>query len=184
MLRRQSPICDTFAPMNIDADRFRQIVTTVFGNVEPGYRDERPGEERPGETDSPLSTEDAEEVLAIARLAVDVDHHEDPDELALFNSISDHLHALGKIPTSAKVPTTPWENDDAKVQLRAHGAKLKGKRAGALAYVIAYLLTVADLQLDEAESELADELRIAVGLDEDRAAELVAAVSQIVTPPA
>lgn len=153
--------------MDIDTGRFRKIVTTVFGA-----------------TDLALSKDDATAVLEIAQLAVDVDHHEDPDELELFNSVSREICALAKLATMPKIPTTPWENDEAKQQLRAYGAKLKGKPAGALAYVLAYLLTVADLQLDEAESELADDLRVAIGLDEARADELIAAVSQIVTPPA
>ena len=158
--------------MNIDAAQFTKIVDTVYERFAPGYRDSGGG----------LTPAEAELVVAIAQLAVVADRVEDRDELALFDQLAGHVYAHARIATTP--PTLePVEDDDQRLdQLRTHAAQLQGKAAGALAYSIAYILTISDMDLDPDEGEILDVLREALGLDEEQADDLLPAVSELLAP--
>ena len=78
-------------------------------------------------------------------------------------------------------PENTDEEDD--VRLKALAGKLATPAAGELAYAVAYLLTVADVQLAPEEDAIVESLRTALGIGEDRAAEIAATVSAAITPP-
>jgi hypothetical protein len=128
-----------------------------------------------------LSESDAETILELAQLVVDADGKEDPDEIAMFFAVGKAVYEIAGI---ADAPTPTFaadEEDDAR--LKALAGKLGTKASGELAYAVAYLLTVADIELAPAESALVESLRTALAIEEERAAEITATVSAAITPP-
>jgi hypothetical protein len=128
-----------------------------------------------------LSPEDAETIMEIAQLVVDADGREDPDEIAMFFAVGKAVYALAGV-TDAPTPTFATDEED-DARLTSLAAKLVTKASGELAYAVAYLLTVADVELAPAESALVESLRIALALDEERAAEIAATIGAAITPP-
>lgn len=152
--------------MNIDAAQFAKIVQAAFADA----------------PDTELTPAHAELVIAIAQLAVAADRVEDPDEQALFDALADHVYALASLKTSA--PTlAPVDDDEQRVEhLQSHAAQLRGTPGAALAYCVAYALTIADLDLAPEEGDLLELLGEALGLSPERADDLAAAVGAAVTP--
>ena len=155
--------------MNIDVGHFAQIVQVATAGVAPEHQ-------------APISPPEAELIVAIAQLAVAADRIQRGDERSLFDTLAHHVYAHAKLATTP--PTyAPLDDDDQRIDhLRTHAAQLHGKPAGALAYAIAYILTIADLDLAPAEGDFIEILREALALDEDKSDELIAAVSEIITP--
>lgn len=158
--------------MNIDRAQFQNILQAAYTRFEPGHR-----------TDGTLTPSDAELVVAIAQHAVAADRVEDPDEQALFDQLAAHVYAAAKLATTP--PTlAPLDDEEQRIeQLRTHAAQLQGKGAGALAYALAYILTIADLELNPDEMDTVEILREGLGLDQGAADDLVATVSELITPP-
>jgi tellurite resistance protein len=152
--------------MNIDAEQYAKIVQASFADT----------------PDAKLTPAHAELVIAIAQLAVAADRVEDPDEQALFASLAQHVYGQAKLKTSP--PTLgPVEDEEQRIEhLQSHAAQLRGTPAAALAYSIAYVLTIADLDLAPEEGELLDLLVEALGLDPERADDLTATVAEAITP--
>ncbi len=153
--------------MNISRDQFQKILDAV------GVKD--------------LTPADAELVVGVALLAVAADRVEDPDERVLFDQLAGYVYA------SANLVTTPpslgylAKDDDRQAeerleQLRTNAMQLGRRPAGALAYALAYILTIADLEVAPDEMEAVDILREALELDEDTADDLVTTVSELITP--
>ena len=147
--------------MSSDADRYRDALRPLH----------------PGK----LSESDADTILEIAQLVVDADGREDPDEIAMFFAVGKAVYGIAGI---ADAPTPTFaadEEDDAR--LVALAGKLATQAGGELAYAVAYLLTVADVELAPAESALVEKLRTALAMTEERAAEVAATISAAITPP-
>jgi len=128
----------------------------------------------------PFTIHDAARVIALARLAVESDEREDIDE-------SDVLETLiGFVTTLAGRPGAPLDDaDDGRGDLPDRLARLTAAlegRAAELAYVVSYLLTISDLNIDPEEEDFTDQLRVALSISEDRAAELVALINTAITP--
>ncbi len=151
--------------MNIDAAQYQQIAAIVYEGKEGG----------------PTPAE-AELVVSICQLAVAADAVEDADEAALFESIAVHVYAHAKLATTP--PTYhPLEDDEQRGDLiKSSAAQLAGTKSASLAYALAYILAISDLDLAPEEGELLDDLVDALGIDPDRADELIVAVTEIITP--
>lgn len=162
--------------MNIDASQYQKIVDAAFQGTTSAsaYRDSYSA--------TTLPPGDAELIIAIAQLAVAADRVDDPDERALFEALAALVYKHAKLDSSA--PTlAPVDDDEQRIEhLRSHAAQLAGKPSAALAFAVAYVLVIADLELAPEEGALLDTLREALGLDEDRAEDLTAAVGAAITP--
>jgi hypothetical protein len=159
--------------MNIDAAQFRRIVAAVLGPREPGYRDA---------TTAPLLPEDAERVISIVQLAEGAGPGAGGDG-AVLAAVTGHL---SRLVDHAVRPAGIFAGDDADRldRMRAHAAALAGQPAAALAYALAYLVAISDFELAPAETAFLDELRVALGIDADTGDEVLATISEIVTPEA
>lgn len=157
--------------MNIDASQFGQIVQIVSASFEPALQ-------------APVTPAQAELIVAIGQLAVAADQVEHGDERTLFATLAQHVYAQADLVTTP--PTyAPMRDDDQRLdQLRSHATQLHGTPAGSLAYVFAYIMTIADLELAPAEGDFIETLRDALALDTDKSDDLIAAVTGILTPAA
>lgn len=130
----------------------------------------------------PLSESDAEAIVAITQLAVDADGREDADELATFFMIGRALYELAGV-KDAPTPTFAADQEDEE-RLESLAGQLGTPAAKELAYAVAFLMAISDIELAPEESALVEALREALGLTEDRAAEIASTVSAAITPPA
>lgn len=146
--------------MSLDAARFRAIIRTIHGGK--------------------LSAADAETIVAISQLAVDADGQEDPDEIAMFFGIGKAVFELAGI-ADAPTPTFAVDEDDRERAISL-AKQLSTTAAKELAYAVSYVIVVADVELEPAESSLLDDLRDALGLSDDRAAELAEKIAAAITP--
>ncbi len=152
--------------MNIDAAQYKQIASAV-------YDDGKDGAPTPAE---------AELVVAICQLAVAADGVEDADEAALFETIAAQVYAHAN---TATTPPTFHPLDDPEQRrdlLKSHAAQLAGKPSASLAYALAYILAISDLDLAPEEGEFIEDLGDALGIDPDRADELIVSITEIITP--
>ena len=129
----------------------------------------------------PFTIHDAARVIALARLAVEADEREDIDESDLLETL------IGYVTRLAGRPGESLDNaDDGRGDLADRIERLTSAlegRAAELAYVVSYLLTISDLNIDPEEEDLTEELRVALSISEDRADELVALINTAITPP-
>lgn len=157
--------------MDIDATRFRKIVRMVFEQVEPGYRDD-------GRL---LSPGEAQAIVKLARLAVDADDREDEDEVAILDTLVDHVCKLAGV-APPPLEALPRDDLERSARLAELVPPIAGKASGALAYIIVYLLIVSDMDIAPAETRFVEQVRDAVGLDQSRGQDLAASAAEIVTP--
>ncbi len=119
-----------------------------------------------------LTAEDAEAILAIAQLVVDIDGREGPDEIKLFFAIGKFLFELAGTP-DASVPTFASDEDDEERMFEL-ATQLKGPPARELTYAIARLLASADLEVAPEEDTFVDRLRGILSITRPRADEITA----------
>ncbi len=150
--------------MKLDFDQFKQLVALAFDTP-----------------DAKLSRGEAEAIVTIAGLAVDVDQHEDASEVSLFDSLASHVCALAGISGNPVEAPVRAVDDALGDQLREIGQPLRGKPSGKLAYIVGYLLAVVDQQLAPEESDFVEMLRYALDLDEPTSDELAAEASGVLT---
>jgi hypothetical protein len=152
--------------VKIDAAQYQQIAKTVYEGQEAG---------------GPTAAE-AELVVAICQLAVAADDVEDAIEAELFDSIASHVYGHAKLATT---PPTFHPLDDPEQRrdlIKSHAAQLAGKPAAGLAYALAYILAISDLELAPEEGEFIEDLGDALELEPDRADDLIVTVTEIITP--
>lgn len=137
----------------------------------------------PGASPDP---EEARTVLQLAQLAAGVDLDDDAAERGLLGTLTLQLCAAARIPISSvpRLSPLPLDAEERCAHIASLASRLATTRARELAYAVAYLLIVVDLELAPVETELLAELRRALWLDDLRAAELAAAVAELVTPGA
>jgi hypothetical protein len=127
-----------------------------------------------------LPAADAETILGLCQLAVDADGREDPDEIAMFFAFGAALYELAGI---AGTPTPTFASDlEDDHRLQELASQLHEPASRELAYAIAYVLTVADVDVAVEESEFIEKLRSALDLDSDRADELASEIAAAITP--
>jgi hypothetical protein len=134
-----------------------------------------------GSSPSPTETR---AILQIAQLAAGVDLDDDTAEHGLLGALMYRLCALAEIPISSVPVLSPLpidaEERNALISSLANRVVTTGGRE--LAFTVAYLMIIADLELAPVETELLEGLRRALWIDRGRAAELLAEVSELVTP--
>jgi hypothetical protein len=148
--------------MSIDPSRFREAIRTIHaGN---------------------LSVDEAEAIVALAQLAVDADGREDPDEIKTFFTAGKAVYELTGMPD---LPTPTFlDADDPEDRMRELAGQLHTPAAKDLAYAVAFVMAVSDVDVAPEEGALVEKLQGVLKLPEDRAAELAATISAAITPPA
>ena len=86
---------------------------------------------------------------------------------------------LDRVPPASPLPID-GEERAAWITRIASGLRTAGVRE--LAYVVVYLVTVADLEIAPAESAFLDQLRDALDIANDRASDIAVTVSSMLTP--
>ena len=152
--------CGTVASMKIDAGRFRDTLRSVH----PGT----------------LSADDAETIVALAQMSVDADGQEDADEIAMFFSLGKAVYELAGL-TDTPTPTFAVDEDDAD-RVVSLATKLSSPQSRELAYAVAHVLSIVDVQIAPEEDEFLESLRTALAIGEDRADELAAQMGAAITP--
>ncbi|MDB4955014.1 MAG: hypothetical protein JWO36_2583 [Myxococcales bacterium] len=154
--------------MQIDTAQLRSVVQLAFGRQPPD-----------------LSAREAEAIVGIAYLAMEIDFDEDPEELADFEVLKRQVCVLARIDPSDIGPVSPLpiDHEEHAARIRQLASRLSWQPSRELAYVLAYLIIVSDLELDPIESEFLDELQRALDIDDDRASRLAEAAAELVTPP-
>jgi tellurite resistance protein len=118
----------------------------------------------------PLEREDAETILELAQLVVDIDGTEDKDEIGLFFAVGKVLFELAEV-TDASVPTFATDQDDEERMFEL-ATQLKGTPARELAFVVARVLAEADLDIAAVEETFIERLRGILSISKSRADEL------------
>jgi hypothetical protein len=118
----------------------------------------------------PLSREEADVIIELAQIAVDVDGSEGPDELELFFGIGKLLYQLADV-HDAPVPTFASDADDDE-RLFDLATQLKSTPARELAFAVARTLAEADLEILPAEGTFLDQLRGLLSISPERADEI------------
>jgi hypothetical protein len=133
-----------------------------------------------------LSAAEATAIVRIGELAAGVDLDEDDEEYAALDALEGKICALAGVdPDSVPaVSPLPLDDEERRAWCKKLCAPLASMRAKELAYEVAYLVIVSDLQLAREESQLLDDLAAELGLDSDRVGALDAAAGELVTPDA
>lgn len=126
-----------------------------------------------------LSPEDAETVVALAQMSVDADGQEDADEIKMFFTIGKSVYELAGL---TDTPTPTFFDDDDEDRLETLAKKLVSREARELAYAVAHLLSIVDVQIAPEESAFLGQLSEALAIDEERAEELAAQLGESITP--
>lgn len=134
-----------------------------------------------GSPDARISRAEADAIVEIAGLAVDVDQQEDDSEVSLFDALAKYVYELAGVTGREVEAPVEAVDDDLGKQLRDIAEPLRGKPSGKLAYVVGYLLAVVDMQLAPEESDFMEMLVYALDLDEPTSDALAAEASAIVT---
>jgi len=155
--------------MDLDSKAYSQIVNAVFGN-EVGYRDNV----------SPLSADQARAIIGIVRLAAAADRRDDVDERTACETV---VHELA---TRAGIDVPPELDEDdpgePTAALERYAQPLFRSRAGDLAYALAYVVSVSDIDLAPEEFEFEDDLARLLDISEARCEQLTAVASALLTP--
>ena len=146
--------------MNIDATRFRAALKAVHPSA--------------------LSPGDAETIMAIAQMSVDADGQENTDEIQMFFALGKTVYfmaGLNETPSPAFPDDDPYETDQ---RIAGLAAKLSTPESRDLAYAVAHLLTVIDIQIAREEEAFLEKLRTALAISDDHAEELALKLGQAI----
>lgn len=151
----------------IDDTKFQQILDVIVGAPQ-------------------LTPPEVETILQLVQLAAEVDRDEDPAEQALLHSLTARLCTatgivLDRFPLLSPIPT---DDEERAAQIAALVRRLPTTGARDLAFALAYLMIVSDLELAPIEDALLQQLQRALTIPPDRASDVVDAIARIVTPGA
>lgn len=154
--------------MDIDAATFRAIAKRLLPR------------------DRALSADEATAIVQLLQLVIGADLDEVADERQLLPRLTRYVSALGGIDPEGVPPVSPLPLDaeERTIWVQRLARQLVSTGPCELAYVLSYLLAIGDLEVAPVELTLIDELQRALGIDDDRASDLVATVSAMVTPEA
>lgn len=133
---------------------------------------------------STLSTGEATAVIQIAELAVGVDLEEDTEEHALLQQVKRHVCAIGGIVSDdvPEVSPLPLDGEERRAWCARLARPLVTNGGRELAYVLAYLCVVGDLELAPVEGSLIYDLQHALDISDARSDELVEMAAELATP--
>lgn len=120
----------------------------------------------------PLPSEDADAILAIAQIVIDIDGREGLEEIKLFFAIGKCLYELAGTP-DAEIPTFASDEDDEERMFEL-ATQLRTTPARELAFAIARLLAAADLEVAIEEDTFIDRMRGILSITKPRSEELAA----------
>ena len=126
-----------------------------------------------------LSAQDAETVVALAQMSVDADGQEDADEIKMFFTLGKSVFELAGL---SDVPTPTFFDEDDDERLENLAKSLVTREARELAYAVAHLLSIVDVQIQPEEEAFLQHLAEALAITEDRAEELALQTSEAITP--
>lgn len=151
--------------IEIDDAKFHQILDIAAGNQRI-----KPGEIRA--------------VVQLAQLAASIDLDEDPAERTLVQVLTYRLCAWSGVARNSIPPLSPVPTDaeERAARLAMLAQQLRTSAARDLAFVLAYLVIVVDLELSPVESDLLEQLPHVLAIPSARASELIDAIAWIVTP--
>ena len=142
--------------MHVNGDAFKTMLNATVGQTAVGDTDARA-------------------ILGICTLVAGADNKSDDEEEDALGEIAGHL--------GPPLPNV-YANDDLErlEKIREIGAQLSTTGTRELAYMLAYVVSVSDLELAPAESEFLADLAVALGISDARADELASQCAQAVTP--
>lgn len=118
-----------------------------------------------------LELEDAETIIAIAQLVVDIDGREGPEEIKEFFAIGKLLFELAG-QADATIPTFATDEDEVERMFEL-ATQIRSTPARELAFLVARALAAADLEVAPAEDTFLGRLRSILAIPDWRADELV-----------
>lgn len=133
-----------------------------------------------------LTAEEIRTIVRVAYVAAELDFHADVDERETLDALATRLWALARLPGESVAIVSPLPIDDEErfAVIRRLSAQLTSRGARELAYVMAYLLAAADVELAPVEARFLDDLQRALAISDERAADLVATTAEAATPGA
>jgi hypothetical protein len=153
--------------MNIDAQTFSRIAKPIVA------------------ANAKLAPSEAHTIVQLAYLAYGADLDEDSSERSMLDQLGNSVCALGGIefadvPRPSPLPL-PIDDEARMAWLEDLGKRLTTTTARELAYVVAAMVIMGDLQLSPVESLFLAELREELRLDAARADELVSNAAEQLT---
>jgi hypothetical protein len=146
----------------VDQQRLRRIVETLL----PRGRVDR---------------SEAITILQFVQLAAGVDRVDDPIEHSIMQSIAQTVSNLAGLRVDDVQPIPPLEDGRGRRQwLHRLASQLTSRAARELTYALVFLTSVADLRLTPAERDALEEFQHALGLDYQRATDLVVFLTEVV----
>ncbi|HEX7839787.1 MAG TPA: hypothetical protein VF469_20065 [Kofleriaceae bacterium] len=151
--------------IEIDDAKFQQILDVTLGSQRLGPHEIRT-------------------VLLVAQLAAAVDLDDDPAERTTLQALTSRLCAWGGIsPDSVPLLSpVPMDEEERAARIATLVRALRTTGARDLAFALAYLIIVADLELAPIEDSVLQQLQRELTIPGERASDLISAVAAIVTP--
>ena len=118
----------------------------------------------------PLEKSDAEAILELAQIVVDIDGQNHTDEMGLYFGVGKLLFELAEAP-DAEVPTFVSDEEDDQRMFEL-ATQLKSTEARELAWAVARTLAEADLEIGPEEDKFVEQLRKLLSITKERAEEL------------
>jgi hypothetical protein len=129
-----------------------------------------------------LERDEARAILEISRHAVDADSAERADEVAALYAIAQRVASDLDIEPRDLSQTQPLRDPMARrAWFRALATRLRSQPARELAFTMAFLILVSDLELTAVEHENLEDLQRALGVGDRRASDLVIQLTEAVT---
>ena len=132
-----------------------------------------------------LEADDAKAIVGVARLAVDADRSEDSDELDLYDLLAEQVCKLAGIAADAvqdAEDVKPRGDDDRETRMLAYADRMRTAPVRELGYAIAYVLTIADLDIAPDEDTFLAALQQALAISDDRQGEIAELVNDAIAP--
>ena len=117
-------------------------------------------------------------VIATMQLAASIDSHDN----RVLDTLIRRMCEIGDIERVGPLSPVPMDDEERATKIVELADRLPSPEARELAYVLAHLAIVGDLQIAPIESRFMRDLRDAFGIDPERAAELVQRADVRVTP--
>jgi len=129
-----------------------------------------------------VTEDEAEAIAELAQMSVDADGQEDAEEIRAFFAVGKAVYGFAGL-EETPTPTFAAVDDEAD-RLAAIAARLTTTGARELAYGVAHLLSIIDVQIHPEEDAFLTSVRAALQLGDDRADEIAAQLAEAITPPA
>jgi len=131
-----------------------------------------------------LLPEDVRDIMRLVYVTTELDFDEDIAEREALQEIAGCLWDLAGVDTEAIRPVSPLPIDDEerRAVIRRLAADLPTRGGREVAYVASYLAATSDCELAPVEGQFLDELQHALGISDERAADLAAAAAESMTP--